>query len=32
MGITLTAPTPVVTEAPKPVEKKKPVNRFETWL
>lgn len=32
MGITLSAPIPAVTEAPKPAEKKKPVNKFETWL
>lgn len=31
MGITLTTPAPVVTEAPKPI-KKKPTNQFETWL
>ena len=32
MGITLSAPIPAVTEAPKPAEKKKPINKFETWL
>ena len=31
MGITLTTPTSIAPEAPKPI-KKKPTNQFETWL